>query len=88
MSPADPHSAGRHITAEKAERLLGVLCVTYGFCLHSPEYDDLCDSPPESPRAFLDAVFRAEGFSLETADLNMYRAMLKEVQMAFDDFRQ
>ena len=72
------------VPAESIEELLGKLCVTYGFCLHSPHYDQLCDSPPSSAEAFLDAVFRAEGLDPRTADSKLYKPMLEVVRSAFD----
>ena len=71
------------ISADAAEELLGILCVTYGFCLHSPAYDELCDSPPARPEEFLDAVIRADGTDPGKVDGKMYQAMLKEVRRAF-----
>ena len=88
MHGGDSLDADRRMTAEKVEKLLGVLCVKFGFCLHASQYDELCDSPPGSPREFLDAVLRAEGYSPETADPQTFRAMLNEVQMAFEGCRQ
>ena len=72
------------VSAASIEELLGTLCVTFGFCLHSPEYDLLCDSPPDTAQAFLDAVFRAEGWDPSSADRKMYASMLEEVRRVFE----
>jgi hypothetical protein len=80
-TPTQPASS---VPAESIEELLGTLCVTYGFCLRSPYYDQLCDSPPGTAQAFLDAVFRAEGLDPHTADSKLYEPMLEVVRSVFD----
>jgi hypothetical protein len=68
---------------DDVETLLGKLCVDLGFCLHSPEYDELCDNPPEKINAFTNAVFAAEGMNPETADRCLYRRVQEYVAEAF-----
>lgn len=72
------------ITEPEAERLLGVLCVKFGFCLQSLWHARLLKSPPKSVAKFTDTVFRAEGLDPATANPAMYRAMYEEVRLAFE----
>src|ERR1044071_6189238 len=62
------------ITAEEAEKLLGVLCEKYGFCLPQLWHARLRFCPPKSVAKFTDTVFHAEGLDPATADRAMYRA--------------
>lgn len=71
------------ISAEEAEKLLGTLCVKYGFCLPPLWHARLRDCPPRSIAKFTDTVFHAEGLNPETADRATYKAMAEEVRLAF-----
>jgi hypothetical protein len=72
------------ITEAEAEKLLGVLCVKYGFCLPPLWHARLQSCPPKSVAKFTDTVFHAEGLDPDTADRAMYRAMYEEVRLAFE----
>jgi len=72
------------ITEAEAEKLLGVLCVKYGFCLPPSWHARLQACPPKSVAKFTDTVFHAEGLDPATADRAMYRAMYEEVRSAFE----
>lgn len=72
------------ITEPEAERLLGVLCVKFGFCLQPLWHARLLKSPPKSVGRFTDTVFQAEGLDPATADQAMYREMYEEVRGAFE----
>ena len=87
MTSASQSEGEGSITPEEAERVLGILCVKYGFCLPPLWYARLCDSPPRSIRKFTDAVFLAEGLDPRTADSAMYKAMEEEVRLAFERSR-
>ena len=49
------------------EAALYELCVTYGYCNHSPELDALIVRPPETAEELVDAVLAAEGVDLDPA---------------------
>jgi hypothetical protein len=72
------------ITPEEAEKVLGILCVKYGFCLPPLWHARLRDCPPRSVAKFTDTVFHAEGLDPRTADSAMYKAMAEEVRLAFE----
>jgi len=57
----------------KLEALLDKLCTELGFCLAPQEREKLTAHPPESARAFADAVFSAEGLNPELADRHLWR---------------
>lgn len=71
----------------EARKLLGVLCVKYGFCLPPLWHARLERNPPRSIDKFLATVFRAEGLDPSTADSDMYKAMREEVRQAFERSR-
>jgi hypothetical protein len=72
------------LSEQEAQKLLGVLCVKYGFCLPSLWHARLKRNPPHSIDKFLDTVFRAEGLDPIAADAGMYKAMREEVRSAFE----
>lgn len=72
------------LSPDAIELLLGKLCVDLGFCLHSPEYDELCDNPPDDIDAFVNAVYVAEGLDPATADRALYRQVRAYVKQAVD----
>ncbi|GHU33243.1 hypothetical protein AGMMS50256_24800 [Betaproteobacteria bacterium] len=72
------------ISSQEAERVLGIFCVKYGFCLPSLWHARLRDCPPHSIAKFTDTVFHAEGLDPRTADRAMYKGMLEEVRLAFE----
>jgi hypothetical protein len=72
------------ITPQEAEKVLGILCVKYGFCLPPLWHARLRDCPPRSVAKFTDTVFQAEGLDPRTADGAMYKAMAEEVRLAFE----
>ena len=72
------------ITPQEAEKVLGILCVKYGFCLAPLWHARLRDCPPRSVAKFTDTVFQAEGLDPRTADGAMYKAMAEEVRLAFE----
>ena len=72
------------ITEAEAEKVLGVLCVKYGFCLPPLWHARLKTCPPKSVTKFTDTVFRAEGLDPTTADKAMYRGIYEEVRAAFE----
>ena len=82
IAPASDDSG--FITEAEAEKVLGVLCVKYGFCLPPLWYARLQTCPPKSVAKFVDTVFHAEGLDPETANREMYRAMYEEVRSAFE----
>jgi hypothetical protein len=67
---------------EERQRLLDVLCVKYGFCLSPLWRARLERNPPRSVEKFVDAVFRAEGLDPATADDQLYRTPVAEVERA------
>ena len=72
------------ITQEEAEKLLGVLCVKYGFCLPPLWQARLQTCPPKSVAKFTDTLFHAEGLDPATVGRAMYRGMYEEVRAAFE----
>ena len=72
------------LSEHEAHKLLGVLCVKYGFCLPPLWHARLERNPPHSIDKFLDTVFRAEGLDPTAADGGMYKAMREEVRSAFE----
>lgn len=72
------------LSEPEAQKLLELLCVKYGFCLPPLFHKRLKRNPPRSIDKFLDTVFRAEGLDPMTADSDMYKAMRKEVHLAFE----
>jgi hypothetical protein len=72
------------ISEAEAEKLLGVLCVKYGFCLPTLWQARLQTCPPKSVAKFTDTVFQAEGLDPNTVDRAMYRGMYEEVRVAFE----
>ena len=75
----------RLILSPKAvEYLLESLCADLGFCLHSPEYDELCNNPPDDIASFVNAIYAAEHLDPATADKRIYRQVVAYVQKACD----
>lgn len=72
------------LSEREARKLLGVLCVKYGFCVPPLWHARLERNPPHSIDKFLDTVFRAEGLDPIAADSGMYKAMREEVRLAFE----
>ena len=72
------------LSGREAQKLLGVLCVKYGFCLPPLWHARLERDPPRSIDKFLDTVFRAERLDPITVDSDMYKAMREEVRQAFE----
>jgi hypothetical protein len=72
------------ITPQEAERVLGILCTKYGFCLPPLWHARLRDCPPRSVAKFTDTVFHAEGLDPIAADSAMYKAMATEVRLGFE----
>lgn len=70
--------------ASARKKLLNVLCVKYGFCLSPLWRARLERNPPRSADKFADTVFRAEGLDPATADRQLCKAVLAEVQRALD----
>lgn len=70
--------------ASGRRKLLDVLCVKYGFCLSPLWRTRLERNPPRSAERFADTVFRAEGLDPATADRQLYKAVVAEVQRALD----
>ena len=81
------HADDGKLSQVEAGKLLGVLCVKYGFCLPPLWHARLQRNPPRSIEKFVDAVFRAEGLDPNTADSGMYKAMREEVRQAFERSR-
>ena len=84
MDNADGLEGDGAITAAEAEKVLGTLCVKYGFCLPPLWHARLRDCPPTSIAKFTDTVFHAEGLDPRMADRSMYKAMLEEVRAGFE----
>lgn len=74
----------RSVAPQEAEKLLGILCVKYGFCLPPLWRARLRDCPPRSVEKFTDTVFHAEGLDPRAADPAMYHEMAGEVRLAFE----
>jgi len=72
------------ITEAEAAKLLGTLCVKYGFCLPDLWHARLRDCPPKSVAKFTDTVFHAEWLDPATADRAVYWALYEEVRGAFE----
>ena len=82
---SEEHVATEDSHAASARRnLLDVLCVKYGFCLSPLWRARLERNPPRSAGRFADTVFWAEGLNPETADRQLYKAVVAEVQRALD----
>lgn len=77
---------GNHevISEAEAQKLLGVLCVKYGFCLSPLWHARLERNPPKSIDKFADTVFRAEGLDPATTDNGLYKSVREEVRQAFE----
>jgi hypothetical protein len=72
------------ISKAEAQKVLGVLCVKYGFCLPPLWHARLENNPPKSVAKFTDTVFHAEGLDPAAADTSMYNSMYEEVRKAFE----
>jgi len=72
------------LTEPEADRLLNDLCIKLGFCLPPAEHERLRQHPPRDLRAFIDAVFIAEGLDVERADRQLLRQVREMVAAAFD----
>jgi len=72
------------ITEAEADKVLGVLCVKYGFCLPTLWHARLVKCPPKSVAKFTDTVFHAEGLDPATVARAMYRTIYEEVRGAFE----
>lgn len=57
------------------EKILGKLCVKFGYCLSYDEQTRIAKSCPETPEALVEAVIRGEGGDPEIVDRHMYRQM-------------
>ena len=57
----------------KVDQLLEHLCTELGFCLAPGERERLSSSPPDSVRAFTDAVLLADGLDPTTVDKEFWR---------------
>ena len=84
MGSASELEEEQSITPQEAEKVLGILCIKYGFCLPPLWHARLRDCPPRSIAKFTDTVFHAEGLDPRTADSAMYKAMAEEVRLAFE----
>ena len=84
MGSASQFEEDGSITPQEAEKVLGILCVKYGFCLPPLWHARLRDCPPRSVAKFTDTVFHAEGLDPRTADRAMYKEMAEEVRLAFE----
>lgn len=84
MGSANELEEDGSITPEEAEKVLGILCVKYGFCLPPLWQARLRDCPPRSIEKFTDTVFHAEGLDPRMADRAMYKEMAGEVRLAFE----
>jgi hypothetical protein len=73
---------GGTLTPKDSENVLEIFCTKYGFCLNPEGYDRLADSPPTSPRAYVDAVIVAYGLDPATVDPKTHQAMQGEVRDA------
>jgi len=71
------------LSRERAYVLLDQLCVELGFCLPPNDRTRLVAEPPDSVKAFTDAVFTAEGLDPDLADSDLYRQVQAEVAKAF-----
>jgi hypothetical protein len=71
------------LTSGETEDLLGVLCVKFGFCIPTEDWNRLVADPPSDVEAFANEVYKAE--CLDPMDLGMgaYRAMKREIAKAF-----
>jgi hypothetical protein len=67
------------------DRLLNKLCVDMGLCLAPIEYERLVHDAPTNVKAFVDAVFLAEGLDPATVDRRVYRGVRDIVAKAFRD---
>ena len=56
-------SIGLDVIASKLGGALPEYRIDLGICLHSPQYDELCDNPPDNIVSFTDAVFLADGMN-------------------------
>lgn len=67
----------------KIERLLDKLCVDLGLCLPPEEIVRLSASPPQTVKAFTDAVFAAEGLDPDLVDRHLWRQVRDQVTEYF-----
>jgi len=72
------------ISVHEARKLLGILCIKYGFCLPPLWRSRLEADPPRSIDKYLETVYRAEGLDPAAADRAMYKAMREEVRLAYE----
>ena len=79
-----PREADSFISEREARKLLGVLCVKYGFCLPPLWQARLEKNPPRSIDKITDTVFHAEGLNPTTVDSDLYRRLQQEVRRAFE----
>jgi hypothetical protein len=84
MTSATDPAPNEQISPKEAEKLLDTLCTKYGFCLPPLWRARLRDCPPRSATKFLDTVIHAEGLTPGATDTSMYKAMLNEVRLAFE----
>ena len=87
MGNASQLKEERSISPQEAEKVLGVLCAKFGFCLPPLWHARLRDCPPRSVAKFADTVFHAEGLDPRMADSAMYKEMSEEVRLAFERSR-
>jgi hypothetical protein len=71
------------LSATEVAWLLDKLCVDVGFCLAPSHRQELQQNPPLDPRAFTDAVFRAEGLDPSMAERHLYRQVYSLISQAF-----
>ena len=70
--------------SHQAEQLPNDLCVDLGFCLPQEARDQLTVSPPTSAKAFVDAVFVAEGLE-PSCHQKLWVQVHGRVLKSFDD---
>jgi len=71
------------LNPESVTVLLSKLCTELGFCLPPDVCERLKMAPPDSIKAFTDAVVSAEGFNPKNMDLHLYRQVRNKIAEAF-----
>ena len=79
------HTSSETLPGDSVGRLLEELCRTFGFCLPPEERARLRADPPNTPEAFTDAVFTAEGLDPALGDRKLWKSVHGRVVRAFDE---
>ena len=71
------------LNPQETRSLCEQLCVELGFCLPPADIEAIASNSPQSPSAFMEAVFRAEGLNPDVMGNHLIRQVRQSIVAAF-----